>query len=74
MYLCINEQYSVQIILANPYGDEVKIQSIGQNKGNEEHISKSIMSTYSKFQNAILSFDSKYAEGALNVSRNHLSF
>lgn len=64
LYLCINEQYSVQIILANPYSDEVKIQSIGQNKGNEEHISKSIMSTYSKFQNAILSFDSKYAEGS----------
>ena len=61
--LCINEQYSVQIILANPYSDEVKIQSLGQNKANEEHISNSIMSTYRKFNNAIKKMDLNYDEG-----------
>ena len=63
--LCIEKQYSVQVIIANPYSDEVNIQSVGQNKENEEHISKSINSTFQKFQKAIRNLDDKYDKGIL---------
>lgn len=69
--LCIKEKYEVQIILANPYSDEVKIQSVYQNKENNEHISKSIFSTYFKFQKAIKSIEKE--DEKLNAKRDDSS-
>lgn len=68
LHLCINEQYSVEIIIANPYSDEVKIQSKGQNKENKEYISESISNTFSKFQKAIKNLDIRYDNGTFKCS------
>lgn len=68
LMLCINENFKVSILVGNPYSEEIKIQSIGQQKVTERHIAESVMNTYSTFMKAIEDLDNKYQKGKLKCS------
>lgn len=81
LMLCINENYKVSIVVGNPYSEEIKIQSLGQQKITENHIAESVMNTYSTFIKAIKGLDNKYQEGKMKCSelpseilKTHFSF
>lgn len=48
--LCVENGYSVEIIIANPYSDEVIRQSRAEGKPEDEYIKNKILGTYRLFQ------------------------
>lgn len=50
LHLCINEQYSVEIIIANPYSDEVKIQSKGRIRRIKSTFQKALAIHFQSFK------------------------
>lgn len=69
LLLCIKENYKVSIIVGNPYGEEIKIQSRGQKKVTENHIAESTLNTYSAFKSAIAELDRKYYADVLKCDK-----
>lgn len=65
LMLCIKNNFKINIILANPYSDEVKIQAMGQHKNSETHIADSIQKTYNNFILEINELDHQYEKGEL---------
>ena len=57
--LCAENEYQVNIILANPYSDEVIHEAIAENKASENHIRDKIFDTYNLFQKDIVELDKK---------------
>lgn len=68
LMLCINENFKVSILVGNPYSEEIKIQSKGQQKVTESHIAESAMNTYFTFMKAIENLDNDYQKGKLKCS------
>lgn len=57
--LCAENEYQVNVILANPYSDEVIHEAIAEGKVSENHIRDKIFDTYSLFQKDIAELDKK---------------
>lgn len=57
--LCAENEYQVNVILANPYSDEVIHEAIAERKVSENHIRDKIFDTYSLFQKDIAELDKK---------------
>lgn len=70
LLLCLRKNYKVSIIIGNPYSDEIKKQSIGQKKSNENHISSSALTTYEKFKKQIEEINQRYAKGLLSCKKS----
>lgn len=69
LMLCIKEGYNVNVILANPYSEEVMIQSIGQYKDRSTHIADRIMGTRQIFISEISELDKQYEHGNISCSK-----
>lgn len=59
--LCLENDYIVDIILANPYSDEVIQQAYAEKKTSDDYIKNKILETYNLFQQDIKILDEQYS-------------
>lgn len=58
--LCLENDYTIEIILANPYSEEVLKQAYAENKPSEDYVKNKILATYELFQKDIAKLDEQY--------------